>query len=76
MSPSANIGCISKPRFARFTAHRRHFSSVSEKRLFIRGESAHGFDMTIRARLHSVEIIFYSAASFLVMAGMTWLFLR
>jgi hypothetical protein len=44
--------------------------------LFIRHESAHGPAMANHIRLHSVEIIFYSAASFLVVAGMVLLFLR
>jgi hypothetical protein len=49
---------------------------LPRNRLFIRHESAHGPAMANHIRLHSVEIVFYSAASFLVVAGMVLLFLR
>jgi hypothetical protein len=58
------------------SAHADDVVWVSEKRLFVRHESAHGPAMANHARFHSVEIIFYSAALFLVAAGTAWLFLR
>ena len=45
--------------------------------LLIHNESAHESLMpNHQAPLHSIEIIFYSAASFLLLAGMTWFFLK
>jgi hypothetical protein len=45
-------------------------------RLSIGAQSAHDSVMPNQAPLHSIEIIFYSAASFLAVVGMTWFFLR
>jgi hypothetical protein len=77
-SPSAGIASILVTRqVPRFEARRRCFVRISEKRLSIRRQGAHDPAMANHAPLHSVEVIFYSAASFLlVAAGMAWLFLR
>jgi hypothetical protein len=45
-------------------------------RLSIAGEGAHDSVMSNQAPPHSIEIIFYSAASFLAVVGLTWFFLR
>jgi hypothetical protein len=45
-------------------------------RLSIGAESAHDSVMPNQAPLHSIEIIFYSAASFLAVVGLTWFLLR
>jgi hypothetical protein len=45
-------------------------------RLSIRAESAHDSVMPNQAPLHSIEIIFYSAASFLAVVGLTWFLLK
>jgi hypothetical protein len=76
-SPSVDIGSISDEAGAPLEDRGDDVSSgSSEERLFIRHESAHGLAMANHIRLHSVEIIFYSAASFLVVTGMVLLFLR
>ena len=42
--------------------------------LSIRRESAQGWVMSNQTPMHSVEIIFYSAASFLAVLGAAWFF--
>ena len=45
-----------------------------EKRLSIRRESVHAPAVSKQAPLHSIEIIFYSAALLLAGVGLTWFF--
>jgi hypothetical protein len=45
-------------------------------RLSIRRRSAHDFAMSNQAPVHTVEIVFYAAASCLAMAGLMWFLLR
>jgi hypothetical protein len=45
-------------------------------RLSIEAESAHDSVMSNQAPLHSIEIVFYSAASFLAVVGLTWFLLK
>jgi hypothetical protein len=45
-------------------------------RLSIAAESAHDSVMSNQAPLHSIEIVFYSAASFLAVVGLTWFLLK
>jgi hypothetical protein len=51
-------------------------AGIREKRLLIRRQSAHDSAMLNHAPLHSIEIIFYSAASLIAVAGVTWFFLK
>jgi hypothetical protein len=47
-----------------------------KKRLSIGDRSMQGAAMSNHAPLHSIEIVFYSAASFFAIAGLAWFFLR